>query len=165
VVYNPQTNAALIRIAQEAARAQGLELTALEAANLASAARIYETQLASADGRRDALWLPQDAVTVDENTILPLVLKESWTRSLPVFSSSVLHVKKGVLFGMYPNNQQLGRDLAALALSMQNGETVRREVTPLRAVRTALNTRTASHLGLNLVVSQQRNFDAIYPQP
>lgn len=165
VVYNPQTNAALIRIAQDAARAQGLELTALEAANLASAAHIYETQLASADGRRDALWLPQDAVTVDENTILPLVLKESWTRSLPVFSSSVLHVKKGVLFGMYPNNQQLGRDLAALALSMQNGETVRREVTPLRAVRTALNTRTASHLGLNLVVSQQRNFDAIYPQP
>ncbi|SHM73826.1 putative ABC transport system substrate-binding protein [Duganella sacchari] len=165
VVYNPQTNAALIRIAQDAARTQGLELTALEAANLASAARIYETQLASADGCRDALWLPQDAVTVDENTILPLVLKESWTRSLPVFSSSVLHVKKGVLFGMYPNNQQLGRDLAALALSMQNGETVRREVTPLRAVRTALNTRTASHLGLNLVVSQQRNFDAIYPQP
>jgi putative ABC transport system substrate-binding protein len=108
VVYTPQANEPLIRLAREAARAQGLELVALEAANLAVAARIYETQLASADGRHDALWLPQDAVTAEETTILPMVLKESWSRNLPVFSSSMLHVKKGVLFGLYPNNLQLG---------------------------------------------------------
>jgi putative ABC transport system substrate-binding protein len=150
VVYNPQANEALIRLAREAARAQGLELVALEA---------------SADGRHDALWLPQDAVTAEETTILPMVLKESWGRSLPVFSSSVLHVKRGVLFGLYPNNVQLGRDLAVLALAIQNGEPVRRGVAPLRAVRAALNTRTASHIGLNLVASQQRNFDAVFPQP
>ncbi|MFS2002669.1 ABC transporter substrate binding protein [Duganella sp. CT11-25] len=165
VVYNPQANEALIRLAREAARAQGLELVALEAATLADAARIYEAQLASADGRHDALWLPQDAVTAEETTILPMVLKESWGRSLPVFSSSVLHVKRGVLFGLYPNNVQLGRDLAVLALAIQNGEPVRRGVAPLRAVRAALNTRTASHIGLNLVASQQRNFDAVFPQP
>jgi putative ABC transport system substrate-binding protein len=165
VVYNPQTNEPLIRLAREAARAYGLELVALEASSLAGAARIYEAQFAIADSRRDALWLPQDGVTVDETTILPLVLKESWNRALPVFSSSVLHVRKGVLFGMYPDNLQLGRDLAALALAIQNGEAVKREVTPLRAVRTALNTRTASHLGLSIVASQQRNFDAIFPQP
>jgi putative ABC transport system substrate-binding protein len=165
VVYNPQFNEALMRRAREAARMQGLELVALEANSLAAAARIYESQFGAADGRRDALWLPQDSTTVDEATILPLVLKESWSRALPVFSSSVLHVKKGVLFGMYPNNQQLGRDLATLALAIQNGETVRREVAPLRALHTALNTRTASHLGLRIVASQQRNFDAIFPQP
>jgi putative ABC transport system substrate-binding protein len=165
VVYNPQTNEPLIRLAREAARGQGLELTALPAANLAEAARIYEAQLASADGRHDALWLPQDAVTAEETTILPMVLKESWGRNLPVFSSSMLHVKKGVLFGLYPNNLQLGRDLATLALAIQNGEPVRRGVAPLRAVRAALNIRTASHIGLNLVASQQRNFDAVFPQP
>jgi putative ABC transport system substrate-binding protein len=165
VVYNPQTNEPLMRLAREAARAQGLELVALEAANLAGAARIYETQLAAADGRHDALWLLQDPVTAEETTILPMVLKESWSRNLPVFSSSVLHVKKGVLFGLYPNNLQLGRDLATLALAIQNGETVRRGVAPLRAVRAALNIRTASHIGLNLVASQQRAFDAVFPQP
>jgi putative ABC transport system substrate-binding protein len=165
VIYNPLTNESLIRLAREAARAHGLELTALEASSLSGAARIYEAQFASADSRRDALWLPQDAVTVEETTILPLVLKESWSRNLPVFSSSMLHVKKGVLFGLYPNNLQLGRDLAALALALQNGEPVKRGLTPLRAVRAALNSRTASHLGLNLVASQQRNFDAIFPEP
>jgi putative ABC transport system substrate-binding protein len=165
VIYNPQTNEPLIRLAREAARAQGLELVALEASSLAVAARVYEAQLAGADVRRDALWLPQDAVTAEETTILPLVLKESWRRNLPVFSSSVLHVKKGVLFGVYPDHVQLGRDLAALALALQNGETVKRGMMPLRAVRTALNIRTASHIGLDLVASQQRNFDAIFPLP
>lgn len=165
VVYNPAGNEGQIRLAREAARNLGLELVALEAHDLAGAARAYESQFAAADGRRDALWLPQDATTVEETTILPLVLKESWSRNLPVFSSSVLHVKKGVLFGMYPNNVQLGRDLATLALSLQNGEAPKRGVTPLRAVRSALNSRTASHIGLNLVSSQQRSFDAVFPEP
>ncbi len=165
VVYNPASNEAQIRLAREAARGLGLELVALEASDLAGAARAYEAQFAAADGHRDALWLPQDATTVEETTILPLVLKESWSRNLPVFSSSVLHVKKGVLFGMYPNNVQLGRDLAALALAMQNGDMPKRGVTPLRAVRSALNSRTASHIGLNLVSSQQRSFDAVFPEP
>ncbi|MES2163184.1 MAG: ABC transporter substrate binding protein [Pseudomonadota bacterium] len=165
VVYNPASNEAQIRLAREAARGLGLELVALEASDLAGAARAYEAQFAAADGHRDALWLPQDATTVEETTILPLVLKESWSRNLPVFSSSVLHVKKGVLFGMYPNNVQLGRDLAALALAMQNGDMPKRGVTPLRAVRSALNSRTASHIGLNLVSGQQRSFDAVFPEP
>ena len=165
VVYNPASSETQIRLAREAARNLGLELSALEATDLAGAARAYEAQLATADGRRDALWLPQDATTVDETTILPLVLKESWSRNLAVFSSSVLHVKKGVLFGLYPNNVQLGRDLATLALAIQNGEPPRHGVTPLRAVRSALNSRTASHIGLNLVSSQQRSFDAVFPEP
>jgi len=165
VIYNPQANEALIRLAREAARGLGLELVAVEAADLASAARAYEAQFAGADSRRDALWLPQDPVTVEETTILPLVLRESWSRNLTVFSSSMLHVKQGVLFGLYPNNVQLGRDLAALAEAMQNGEPPRHGLSPLRAVRTAINSRTASHLGLNLVAGQQRSFDAVFPEP
>jgi len=165
VIYNPQANEPLIRLAREAARGLGLELVAVEAADLAGAARAYEAQFAAVDSRRDALWLPQDPVTVEETTILPLVLRESWSHNLAVFSSSMLHVKQGVLFGLYPNNVQLGRDLAALAQAIQNGEPPRHGLSPLRAVRTAINTRTASHLGLNLVAGQQRSFDAVFPEP
>jgi putative ABC transport system substrate-binding protein len=165
VVYNPLSNEPLIKLAREAAKAQGLELLALEAGDLASAARRYEAAFAGADGKRDALWLPQDLTTVDETTILPIVLRESWNRSVPIFSSSVLHVKKGALFALYPNNVGLGRDLAALALSLQNGEPARRGISPLRAVRTALNSRTASHIGLVIAPGQQQAFDAIYPEP
>ncbi|MBY0556671.1 MAG: hypothetical protein K2P77_05655 [Burkholderiaceae bacterium] len=164
VVFNPQNGDAQLRLAREAARTLGLDLSALEALDLSSAARAYEALLSTADGHRDALWLPQDATTVEETTLLPLILRESWSRNLPVFSSSVLHVKKGVLFGMYPNNVQLGRDLATMASALQNGESVRRSMLPLRALNSALNSRTASHLGLTLNSSQQKQFDAIFPE-
>lgn len=165
VVYNPQVNEPLIKLAREAARAQGLELQTLEATDLAGAVRRYETALAGADGRRDALWLPPDPLTVDEAVITPMVLRESWNRNIAIFSSSILHVRKGALFALYPNNFELGRDLASLALARLNGDTARRGVVPLRAVRTALNTRSASHMGLNISISQQHSFDAIFPEP
>jgi putative ABC transport system substrate-binding protein len=165
VVYNPLSNEPLIRLAREAARAQGLELHTLEATDLAGAVRRYETALAGADGRRDAFWLPPDALTVDEAVIMPMVLRESWNRNIALFSSSILHVRKGALFALYPNNFELGRDLATLALARLNGDVARRGVAPLRAVRAALNTRSASHIGLNISTSQQRSFDAIFPEP
>jgi putative tryptophan/tyrosine transport system substrate-binding protein len=165
VVYNPQHNEWLVKIARDAAKAQGLELATYEARDLAAAARTYETAFASADGRRDAIWLPQDATTADENTILPLVLKESWNRNVPVFSSSFLHVKKGALFALYPNNLELGRTLASSALAVMSGDGRRRGVLPLREVQTAVNLRTASHIGLTIGYQQQRSFDFIYPEP
>lgn len=165
VVYNPQQNEWLIKIARDAARAQGLELVTHEARDLGTAARMYEAAFAGSDGRRDAVWLPQDGTTVDEATILPLVLKESWSRNVPVFSSSFLHVKKGALFALYPNNVELGRTLANSALAALSGESRRRGVMPLREVQTAVNLRTASHIGLSIGYQQQRGFDFIFPEP
>lgn len=165
VVYSPQHSQAMLKTAREAARGQGLELVALEAADLAAAVRRYETAFAGADGRTDALWLPQDPVTVEETTVLPLVLKESWNRNVPIFSSSILHVKKGALFALFPNNFELGKELASIALSLLNGDTSRAGVSPLRSVRTAFNTRTASHIGINVASGQQRTFDFVYPEP
>ena len=165
VVYDPQHNEWLIRLAREAAKTQGLELVTQEARDLATAARLYEAAFAGADGRRDAVWLPQDATTVDEGTILPLVLKESWSRSVPIFSSSFLHVKKGALFALYPNNVELGRNMANSAMGALSGEARKRGVAPLREVHIAVNLRTASHIGLNIGYQQQRSFDSIFPEP
>jgi putative ABC transport system substrate-binding protein len=165
VIYDPRYNDWLIKLAREAAKAQGLELVAYEARDLATAARLYESAFASSDSRRDAIWLPQDPTTVDEATILPLVLNESWNRSVPVFSSSFLHVKKGVLFALYPDNLNLGHTLAATAQAVLAGDLHKRGMLPLRDVYTAVNIRTASHLGLNIGYQQQRNFDFIFPEP
>lgn len=165
VVYNPQHNDWLLRLARDAARAQGLELAAYEARDLGTAARLYESAFAASDGRRDAVWLPQDATTADEATILPLVLKESWEHGVPVFSSSLLHVKKGALFALYPNNVELGRALAGSALAALAGDARRRGLQPLREVYTAVNLRTASHIGLNIGYQQQRSFDFVFPEP
>ena len=165
VIYDPQNNGWLLKLAQAAATAQGLDLVAHVAPDLATAAHLYEAVFAAADSRLDAIWLPHDVTTVDEATILPLVLKESWSRGIPVFSSSFLHVKKGVLFALYPNNLELGRDLANSALGVLAGEPRKRGMSPLRRVYTAVNLRTAGHIGLNISPQQQRSFNSVFPEP
>ncbi|CUI09409.1 ABC transporter substrate binding protein [Massilia antarctica] len=165
VVYNPQQNDWLLRLAREAARLHGIELAPLEALDLAAAARLYQGAFAAADNRRDALWLPTDATTVDETTILPLVLREAWDRALPVFSSSFLHVRKGALFALYPNNPELGRSLGNLAMALMTDEPPQRGLLPLRDVCAALNLRTASHLGIAAGPALQRGFQFLYPEP
>lgn len=165
VIYNPQHNEWLLNLARDAAKEQGLELVSHEANDLAAAAHLYETVFASMNNKQDAIWLPQDVTTVNEETILPLVLKESWGRAVPVFSSSFVHVKKGVLFALSPNNTGLGHDLASVALGILVGESRKRGVSPLRKVLTAVNLRTASHIGLNIDYQQQRSFDFVFPEP
>jgi putative ABC transport system substrate-binding protein len=165
VVYDPVKTEWLLRIARDAARAQGLELVAHEAHDLSQAAHIYTTLFGTADSRRDAVWLPHDTTTVEEGTLLPLILKESWNSGVPIFSSNMLHVKKGALFAMSPNNVELGRSLASSALGLMAGEHRKKGVQPLRELHTAINLRTASHMGLNIGYQQQRTFDFIYPEP
>lgn len=164
VVFEPRQNAWLIKLAKDAARSQGIELVAQEASDLKNALVIYQNFFASADPKRDALWLPQDSATVDDSLVLPLVLQESWSKAIPVFSSNVSHVKRGALFALYPNNVEMGRNLATSALGLASGSPVARGVLPLRDVLTAFNTRTASHLGLTVSNAQQQGFDLLFPE-
>ena len=162
-VYDPHQNAWMMRLAKEAARAQGLELTTYEAQDLRSAMRAYQEILETANSSQDALWLPQDSTTVEDSTVLPLVLQESWDHNLAVFSSSFGHVRRGVLFSLYPNNVELGRHLAGSALGyLASGENETSGMMPLREVLMAINLRTAKHLGLN--TSRPQSFDMAFPE-
>jgi putative tryptophan/tyrosine transport system substrate-binding protein len=165
VVYDPRQNSWLIRLAREAAKNLNIELVAQEAQDLKTAMRFYQEDVGVADPRRDAIWLPQDSVTVEESATLPFVLQEAWARSLPVFSSSVGHVKRGALFSLYPDNAELGRNLAKYALThLSAGSQPARTVVPLREVLMAVNLRTAAHVGVNLGNRQQLGFDMVYPE-
>lgn len=164
VVHDPRQNAWLMRRAREAARQHSLELQVHEADDLKGAIRFYQDFFAAADAKRDVLWLPQDTTTVEDSAVLPLVLQESWNRSVAVFSSSVAHVKRGALFSLYPNNLELGRSLANSALAALASGPSPRGVQPLRDVLVAVNVRTAAHLGIALGGKQQA-FDLIFPEP
>jgi putative ABC transport system substrate-binding protein len=162
-VYDPRQNEWMMKLAREAAVSQGLELVAYEAQDLRSAMHAYQEILAAVDNNKDALWLPQDTTTVEESTVLPMVLKESWDNNLAVFSSSFGHVRRGVLFSLYPNNVELGRHLAGSALGMiASGGNDASSMLPLREVLMAINLRTAKHLGLN--ISRPQSFDMAFPE-
>ena len=163
VVYDPGLNGWLIKLAHEAAHAQNLELVAYEAKDLRSVLRFYQQIFAAADSRNDALWLPQDSTTVEENSILPLVLQTSWDAGLAVFSSNVGHVRRGVLFSLYPDNVALGKSLADLAQNvLLMGDMGKHAMIPLRDVQSAVNLRTAQHLGIN--PDRVEGFDLTLPE-
>jgi putative ABC transport system substrate-binding protein len=162
-IYDPHQNAWMMRLAKEAAHAQGLELVTYEAQDLRTAMKKYQDIFAAADSSQDALWLPQDSTTVEESTVLPMVLQESWSHNLAVFSSSFGHVRRGVLFSLYPNNDELGRHLAGSALGyLATGENESTGMIPLREVLMAINLRTAKHLGVN--TGRQQSFDMTFPE-
>lgn len=162
VVYDPRQNDWLIRLAKNAARNIGLELVAYPATDLKSAVSDYQDILTRADGQTDALWLPQDSTTVDEGVVLPMVLEQSWERKLPVFSSSFGHVRRGVLFSLYPNNSELGRTLAGSALNYLSDDASKGGMSPLTDVQMAVNLRTARHLGLRFSNKLQNSFDLVF---
>lgn len=155
VVHDPRQNAWLMRLAREASRQIGLELVVHEAQDLRSAVRVYGDLLPRINPRADAIWLPQDTATVDDTTVLPLLLKASWAQRFAVLSSNVAHVRRGALLALYPDNVDVGRELAQLALQSLGQQTPLKGIQPLRQLRTAVNTRTASHLGLDLAAAQQ----------
>jgi putative ABC transport system substrate-binding protein len=162
-VYDPRQNDWLMRLAKQSAATQGLELLSYQAQDLRSAMQAYQKIMASADSDQDALWLPQDSTTVEESTIMPFVLQESWTNNLAVFSSSFAHVKRGVLFSLYPDNVELGRHLAGNALDiLASGRTADQGIFPLREVLMAVNLRTAKHLGLN--TNHLQSSDMTFPE-
>lgn len=163
VVYDPASNDWLMTLAKEAARAQGVELVAYEAYDLRSAVRLYQEILSALDSKSDALWLPQDSTTVEENSVLPLVLQASWNQGIAVFSSNSGHVRRGVLFSLYPDNVALGKSLAGLAQGILiSGGYGRRGMMPLRDVQSTVNLRTAKHLGLS--PARLQGFDTIFPE-
>jgi putative ABC transport system substrate-binding protein len=164
VVVDPRQNAWLLRRAREAAKSAGLEFSPHEAQDLASALRVYQQLLAGAEPSRDALWLPQDTTTVEDGSVLPLVLKEAWNRNLAVFSSHVVHVKRGALFALYPDNEEFGRTLGDAALRLLQGSKPAEGVMPLREVRGAINTRTAAHLGI-VLGTRVAGYDLVFPEP
>lgn len=161
-VYDPRQNAWMMRLAKDAARTLGMELVAREAQDLRGAMQIYQEILDRANSDTDALWLPQDSTTVDEGSVLPMVLQESWKRNLAVFSSSFGHVKRGVLFSLYPNNVELGRRLAGSALDLASSGGSGSGILPLREVLMAVNVRTAKHLEID--IGRQQKFDMAFPE-
>jgi putative ABC transport system substrate-binding protein len=162
-VYDPRQSGWLINLAKEEARAQGMELVAYEAQDLRSAVHTYQDIFASADSHRDALWLLQDSISAENGSVLPLVLQESWNRNLAVFSSSSGHVRRGVLFSLYPDNAAMGRHLADTALEfLASGEYGQHGMIMLQEVLMAINLRTADHLGLK--PSKKLEFGMVFPE-
>lgn len=163
VVYDPAQTGWLVALAQKAGKAKGIEVVGRAVADLKSALQDYKDILSQIDPRHDAVWLPQDTTTVEESTVVPLLLQEAWNRQFVLFSSNIGYVRRGALFALYPDNKGLGHSLAALAGEQAAGQR-RSGMLPLDDVLMGVNVRTAEHLGLSLSKAEQQGFDLVFPE-
>ena len=163
VVYNPSKTEWLVKQAQLAAENYGLELHTHPTSSLAQSAKLYKEIFKDKHVKDSAIWLPPDPTAVDNRAILSYILEQSWKKEVPVFSSSLAHANKGVLFAMYPDNVRLGQALGKAALDELNGNSSSMGVIPVEDLQIAFNKRTAEHLGINFSKADLRNYDAVFP--
>ncbi|MDW3095059.1 MAG: ABC transporter substrate binding protein [Gammaproteobacteria bacterium] len=165
VVYNPKKNQWLVDLAKRQAAAKGVRLVAYEAIDIKQSAIIYDKVFDGSELDETAIWLLQDRKIVDSKVVLPFILEKAWQKKIVVFSSALSHVKKGVLFSMYPDNKLHGKQLAELMLkaSSNSASSLNNGLYPTEGLQDAINSRTAEHLGLSVSRSELREFDVVFP--
>jgi putative ABC transport system substrate-binding protein len=165
VVYSVQSSAWLIQDAREVAKKHGFQLMAYKSQDIRGAALIYRDILAKSRPSEDAIWLLPDPVAVDDKLILPLLLQGAWDQSILIFSSNPGYVRRGVLFALYPNNEEMGKSLAKMADRYMHEKDMEDHIIPLSDVQAALNIRTAEHVGLFISDDKRQKFTLIFPAP
>ncbi|HEY3486731.1 MAG TPA: ABC transporter substrate binding protein, partial [Gammaproteobacteria bacterium] len=164
VVYDPATNDWLIQQAKQTAIKNSLELNALPANDLREAANAYAQLQQKGLNETDLVWLLNDPNTVDQNTILPLLLKTSWSDGFIVISNNPGHVKRGVLFALYPDYIRMGESLGKLASQVAANGQNNKSLSPLKDVLIAVNLRTAEHLNLAFSQKEVDAFNLVFPE-
>lgn len=168
IVYHRQRDQWMIEMAREPARELGLILNPIPVDRLQEAANKYLEILQQQKSDTEALWLSQDSAVLDEQAVLPMILKEAWDRRLIVFSSNPSHVRRGVLFALYPDNRSMGESLGRLVLNKQQHPAhtaidVSEGMQPLSDLLIAFNVRTAGRLGIRYTRQDLEVFDLVFP--
>jgi putative ABC transport system substrate-binding protein len=150
LVYHRERDTWMVERARGPARRLGIEISAVPVDKLQEAAEAYRTVLSSQKSGTEALWLSQDSAVLDEQAVLPFILREAWEKKLIVFSSNPAHVRRGALFGLYPDNFRMGQSLGEFADTVtRSGGTRSQRMELLKDLNLAFNVRTANHLGIS----------------
>lgn len=163
VIYQQNEEQQVIEEAEIAARTLGLELIAIPTASVQELADSYWKLLRKQNPNTEALWIPHTGKSLDQ-AIMGRVLKEAWNRPLIVFSSNLADVRKGALFALYPDNQALGRNLVATLYARLENPDAPRSVQLSQDLLSAINIRTANHLGIYLNANELTSYRLIYPE-
>lgn len=167
IVHHRERDAWMVDSARAVARRLGIELNAIPVDRLQDAVSAYREVLRDQRSGVDALWLSQDSAALDEQAVLPMILREAWDRKLIVFSSNPSHVRRGTLFALYPDNDRMGRRLGEMANHAREMRT-RNGANPsgmelLRELSLAFNVRTAGHLGVRYPRALLDEADLVFP--
>ena len=161
VVYSKHSDW-LINLALSQSNDGPVEIVSYRANNVKSALALYDEIMTSINPENEAVWLPLDPISVNEQVVLPSLLEKSWEKNIVLFSSKPSHAKRGALFSMYPDHFALGKELVSM-IAHQSEEN-EPAVYPLKNIKLAVNLRTAEHLGFKYKAMQKQQFYLTFPQ-
>lgn len=162
VVYSHRSEW-VIPMAQFEAKQKGYKLNAVKVATVKEALQAYDKVLSRFDIIRDALWIPLDPISGNEQVIIPTLLERSWEQNLILFSSKPAHVKRGALFTLFPNHVELGKSLVKMLQEKKN-LAENPLIKPMTDTELAVNLRTAAHLGFEYKNQQKSQFYLTFPE-
>lgn len=150
----------IIDLAKKAANKFNLELKTKLITSFREADEYYRQLFASKLTEQEAIWLPYDKYGSNKD-ILKIVIENAWIKNVAVFSSSPPHVRQGVLFSVFPDNEVIGGLLYQLLEEIEHAKD--KKVVALSALQLAVNIRTAAHLGINYTAEQRKQFQLTFP--
>jgi len=160
-VFSPERDLILRQETLVYLQSKGINAVSLPASDIRESAIAYKELLKGAvEG--DAVWLYPNSALIN-SSLLSSILDVAWSKRLAVFSSNPLHVKRGALFALYPDNQGIGRRLALMANAIAKDSGHVEQLEPLRDIRIAVNGRTSDHLGLTFSDEMKRKIDLFLP--
>jgi putative ABC transport system substrate-binding protein len=161
IVTNPDNNLLDFDHVTTVLQQQGIELSIHRAEDVRVAAGVYRDLMPTLS-EQDAVWILPKGSFVN-NAVLAILLHESWEKYFVVFSSNPIHVKRGALFSIYPNNYKMGLSLGRMAWDIAQGNSPQRQMQALEDVFITVNERTSNHLGINLSDDIRSHIDLILP--
>ena len=161
IVTNPDNNLLDFDHVTTVLQQQGIELSIHRAEDIRVAAGVYRDLMPTLS-EQDAVWILPKGSFVN-NAVLAILLHESWEKHFVVFSSNPIHVKRGALFSIYPNNYKMGLSLGRMAWDIAQGNSPQRQMQALEDVFVTVNERTSNHLGINLSDDIRSHIDLILP--
>lgn len=161
LVFSEEKNGWWIKEAKQQAKKNKIKLQLYPITSIKEGVRSYKRIMDQAQSGKEAVWIPLVDL-VPNKIIMSIVLKKAWVKEITVFSNNPAHVKQGALFSLYPDNTNLADQLIKVVRTLKAKD--KRIISPTIEVKTALNVRTARHLGLNLSSADLLQFDRIYPR-
>lgn len=162
LIHKPDQSNWLIDRAQQGLKYSELSLNVISSNNIQQLAQDYRKTLENMSPETDALWISFNGKSI-ERSILQETLKNAWTKNLTVFSSNLADVKRGALFSLYPDNESMGKHLAQIAINLENDPDSTQGIMPANNLKTAVNIRTADHIGINFTKDEFADIDITYP--
>lgn len=160
-VFDPERDQQLQQHSNLFLEKQQINSRAFPARDIREAASAYKQFLQEAKSG-DVVWIYPNSKLIN-SSLLSEILDKAWRKRLVVFSSNPVHVKRGALFALYPDNNGIGRRLGELANNLYVNNSEKSRIEPLQYVKLVVNARTSDHLGLTFENEARLKMDLILP--